>query len=193
MRNGGPLPLAAASEPATAPEPVAGLAGDEIGAKAALDGETGHGQRTLGRPRWVVLAGIAVVALFAVAYFPIKSRMGKSNQPKINSLAVLPLKNLSGDPAQEYLADGMTETLIGRLSTIHDLRVISRTSVMRFKASQLSVPEIAKALGCRRDRRRISDPGRRPYSRPRPIDSSGYGRTLVGGKLRSRVARHSVS
>ena len=68
-------------------------------------------------------------------------------QPKIRSLAVLPLKNLSGDPAQEYLADGMTEALIGRLSAIHDLRVISRTSVMRFKNPQISVPEIARTLG----------------------------------------------
>src|SRR5208282_1932309 len=56
------------------------------------------------------------------------------------------LKNLSGDPSQDYLADGMTEALIGSLSTIHDLRVISRTSVMRFKDTQLSVPEIAKTL-----------------------------------------------
>ena len=67
-------------------------------------------------------------------------------QPKIRSLAVLPLKNLSGDPTQEYLADGMTDALIGRLSAMHDLRVISRTSVMQFKNPQLSVPEIAKML-----------------------------------------------
>src|SRR5205823_14229530 len=46
----------------------------------------------------------------------------------------------------EYLADGMTESLIGRLSSIHDLRVISRTSVMRFKDKQLSVPEIARTV-----------------------------------------------
>jgi TolB-like protein len=59
----------------------------------------------------------------------------------------LPLKNLSGDPAQEYLAEGMTEELIGRLAGIRNLRVISRTSVMRFKDTQLSVPEIAKTLG----------------------------------------------
>jgi len=58
----------------------------------------------------------------------------------------LPLKNLSGDPTQEYLADGMTEALIGRLSSIHDLRVISRTSAMQFKNTPLSVPEIAKTL-----------------------------------------------
>jgi TolB-like protein len=59
---------------------------------------------------------------------------------------VLPLKNLSGDPTQEYLADGMTESLIGRLSLIRGLRVISRTSVMGFKDTHLSLPEIAKTL-----------------------------------------------
>jgi TolB-like protein len=61
-------------------------------------------------------------------------------------LAVLPLKNLSGDPSQEYFADGMTEALIGSLSRIHDLRVISRTSVMRLKDTRQAIPEIARAL-----------------------------------------------
>jgi len=64
----------------------------------------------------------------------------------IRSVAVLPLKNLSGDPAQDYLADGMTEELIGDLARIPGLRVISRTSVMRFNNSQLSIPEIARTL-----------------------------------------------
>ena len=67
--------------------------------------------------------------------------------PLIRSLAVLPLQNLGGDPSQDYFADGMTEELIGRLSRIHGLRVISRTSAMHFKNTQLSVPEIAKMLG----------------------------------------------
>jgi hypothetical protein len=59
---------------------------------------------------------------------------------------VLPFRNLSEDPAQEYLAAGITDALIGRLSSIHELRVISYTSVMRFRNPQESVPEIAKAL-----------------------------------------------
>ena len=71
---------------------------------------------------------------------------GGTKQPAIKSLAVLPLKNLSGDPSQDYLADGMTEALIGTLSGIHNLRVTSRTSVMRFKDTHLSVPEIAGTL-----------------------------------------------
>jgi TolB-like protein/DNA-binding winged helix-turn-helix (wHTH) protein/Flp pilus assembly protein TadD len=95
----------------------------------------------------VLLGGVAVLALFTIAL--VLSRGGGAKgrgQPAIKSLAVLPLKNLSGDPTQEYLADGMTEALIGRLSAIHGLRVISRTSVMHFKDTQLSVPEIARAL-----------------------------------------------
>jgi len=67
--------------------------------------------------------------------------------PHIKSLAVLPLANLSGDPAQEYFADGMTEALISNLAQIHALsRVISRTSVMRYKGSRKSLPEIAQEL-----------------------------------------------
>ena len=67
--------------------------------------------------------------------------------PHIKSLAVLPLANLSGDPAQEYFADGMTEALISNLAQIRALsRVISRTSVMRYKGSRKSLPEIAQEL-----------------------------------------------
>ena len=67
-------------------------------------------------------------------------------RPRIQSLAVLPLRDLSGNPTQECLADGITEALIGRLSNIHNLHVTSHTSVIRFRNSQLSIPEIAKSL-----------------------------------------------
>ena len=59
---------------------------------------------------------------------------------------MLPLENLSGDPAQEYFADGMTEALISNLARIRALRVISRTSVMRYKGSNKSLREIAGEL-----------------------------------------------
>lgn len=96
--------------------------------------------------RWIAASGVILLAVLAAAYAVTRSRAGDATRPKIQSLAVLPLKNLSGDPAQDYLADGMTEALIGSLSAIHDLRVISRTSVMHFKDTQLTVPEIAKKL-----------------------------------------------
>src|ERR1700694_2827061 len=61
----------------------------------------------------------------------------------IRSLAVLPLENLSGDPKQEYFADGMTEALITNLAQIHALRVVSRTSVMQYKGTRKFLREIA--------------------------------------------------
>jgi len=99
-------------------------------------------------PVLMLLAGIgAVLAILASGWIAIHVRNTRSSaHPGIKSLVVLPLKNLSGDPGQEYLADGMTEALVSRLSGIHDLRVISRTSSMRLKNSDLSVPEIAKTL-----------------------------------------------
>jgi TolB-like protein/tetratricopeptide (TPR) repeat protein len=67
--------------------------------------------------------------------------------PATRSIAVLPLENLSHDPAQEYFADGMTDELITDLAKISGLRVISRTSVMKFKGEHREqLPEIAKAL-----------------------------------------------
>lgn len=71
---------------------------------------------------------------------------GNTKTQRVESLAVLPLKNLSGDPGQEYFADAMTESLIGRLSMIRGLRVASRTSTMQFRDARLSAPEIAKTL-----------------------------------------------
>ncbi len=98
--------------------------------------------------RWLVLSSAAVVlaALVTLAYVAARSRAGDASRSKIRSLAVLPVQNLSGDPSQDYVADGMTEELIGRLARIHGLRVISRTSSMHFKNTQLSAPEIARML-----------------------------------------------
>lgn len=64
----------------------------------------------------------------------------------IRSLAVLPLENVSKDPSQEYFADGMTEALISDLSRIKALRVISRTSAMKYKGAQQALPDIAREL-----------------------------------------------
>jgi TolB-like protein len=66
--------------------------------------------------------------------------------PRIDSIAVLPLENLSGDPEQEYFADGMTDALIANLAKIGALRVISRQSVMQFKGSAAPLSEIASRL-----------------------------------------------
>jgi len=73
--------------------------------------------------------------------------LGKEAGARIHSLAVLPLVNLSGDPEQEYFADGMTEELITDLSKIGSLKVISRTSVMQYKDARKPLREIGRELG----------------------------------------------
>jgi TolB-like protein/DNA-binding winged helix-turn-helix (wHTH) protein/Tfp pilus assembly protein PilF len=111
----------------------------------------GHrGPEILRASRWPLVglaAALVIVVALGVAFVLSKSRPTDATPQKIRSLAVLPLKNLSGDPGQGYLADGMTEELIGRLAAIHDLRVISRTSVMQFQDPRQTVPAIAKTLG----------------------------------------------
>jgi TolB-like protein/DNA-binding winged helix-turn-helix (wHTH) protein len=96
-------------------------------------------------------AAIAVVFLtivllgFALWLVPTLSRP-KSAGPSLHSIAVLPLDNLSGDSSQDYFVDGMTEELITDLAKVSALRVTSRTSVMRYKGTKKSLPEIAREL-----------------------------------------------
>jgi serine/threonine protein kinase/tetratricopeptide (TPR) repeat protein len=102
--------------------------------------------------RWVaVLAGsLVAILLVAVGLNLEKIRgwlHGTVEGPRIGSLAVLPLENLSRDPEQEYFAEGMTDELITDLAKISAIRVISRTSVMQYKGTQKSVGQIAKELG----------------------------------------------
>ena len=121
---------------------------EELSAERTAEGEVDVRPTGISRARpWLVLGGVAGLALIAVTYVMLRGHTGRTTQTKMRSLAVLPLSNLSGDSTQEYLADEMTEELCGRLAGIHDLRVISRTSVMRFKGTKLSVPEIARTLG----------------------------------------------
>jgi TolB-like protein len=92
------------------------------------------------------LGCVALSILTAKRLLPPRSGASPVVQP-ISSIAVLPLLNLSGDPAQDYVADGMTDELIGSLAQISSLRVISRTSAMQYKGSRKALPQIAKELG----------------------------------------------
>ena len=104
------------------------------------------------RYRFWMAAAACVVVLVAIATATLGSHtlaalfLRRNSGAPIGSIAVLPLQNLSGDPGQQYFADGMTDELITELARIPHLRVASRTSVMASKDSPGSLPEIARRL-----------------------------------------------
>lgn len=118
-------------------------AGDE---RAEAAPEPAVVQKPVPARRWWLLSAGAAVALVAIA-LSLKMGVPRERGAKpIESLAVLPLENLSHDPEQDYFADGMTDDLITDLAKISALRVISRTSAMQYKGTKKSVPEIAREL-----------------------------------------------
>lgn len=110
-----------------------------------------HGTQGRRRPLRVVailsVAAIAVAAVFVLATGPLRSRLFHSAAaPRIHSIAVLPLENLSHDHEQDYFADGMTDELITDVAQISALRVVSRNSIMQYKAKRATTPQIAREL-----------------------------------------------
>jgi serine/threonine-protein kinase len=130
------------------------LASEVQAALQALQPSSGHVARRV-PPAWGRMAVYAaavlvtvVTVLFATDVIRGRGPMGGgSSGTRIRSLAVLPLANLSGDPRQEYFADGLTDELIADLASIKSLTVISRTSAMRYKGASKPLPEIARELG----------------------------------------------
>ncbi len=108
-------------------------------------GATGLNRRV--RLGVLVAAVVLVGVLIALNGGELRERLFEPVAPKIDSIAVLPLDNLSRDPEQEYFADGMTEALTAELSKISALKVISRTSAMQYKGVKKPLPEIARELG----------------------------------------------
>jgi eukaryotic-like serine/threonine-protein kinase len=99
--------------------------------------------------RNIVIVGLLMVLAAGIGYWihtKSKAKPPRVMAGAIQSVAVLPLENLSDDPKQEYFADGMTDALITELSQIKKLRVISRTSVMQYKHTEKTLQEIAQEL-----------------------------------------------
>lgn len=96
------------------------------------------------RPRWkwafAVLALVPIIVVTAWRFWP------QADSHRVRSIAVLPLRNISQDPDQQYFADGMTEVLTTGLAQLSQLTVIAKTSVMHYQGTQKSTPEIAKEL-----------------------------------------------
>jgi len=144
----------------------------------AVLGQAGRREEAALRKLWVVAPIVGALAvllaiLFASNVAGLRDSMFRRGVavPKVESIAVLPLMNLSDDPRQEYFADGMTEELIGELSRIGSLKVISRTSVMQYKGEKKkSLSQIGRELN---------------------VDAVVEGSVMVSGN-RVRVATHMI-
>jgi len=99
------------------------------------------------RARLAVAVGAALLGALLLELSAGGLRARSPDPPRIQSVVVLPLVDLSGDSTQAYFADGMTEALITDLGRVPGLRVISRTSAMHYKGTRASLPEIARQLG----------------------------------------------
>jgi TolB-like protein/Flp pilus assembly protein TadD len=129
-----------AQQTATAHPPVGADAGPLVRPEAGQSSP-----RSPRVPRWMLVGvGLALVLAGAASWIFYTSKT--SSSPTIRSLAVLPLKNLSGDASQDYFSDGMTEELITQLGQISALRVISSTSVMLYKGVDKPLVDIAREL-----------------------------------------------
>lgn len=113
----------------------------EVGLNAAINRLRSVLDDSPGKPRFIETLPRRGYRFIAPVERSVQERL-----PQIRSLAVLPLENLTGDVAQEYFVDGMTDALITRLAQVGALRVISRTSVMHYKGTRKKLPEIAKEL-----------------------------------------------
>lgn len=94
----------------------------------------------------LILILCALLVVVVAAWTVRRYVYAKTAAQPVRSIAVLPLANLSGDPSEEFFADGMTDQLITDLAQIGSLRVISRTSVMQYKGAKKGLPEIAREL-----------------------------------------------
>jgi TolB-like protein/DNA-binding winged helix-turn-helix (wHTH) protein/Tfp pilus assembly protein PilF len=101
--------------------------------------------------RRLMVAVVTSIALILIVGGVFLSRRATSSQSAaakpINSIAVLPLKNLTGDPSKDYFSDGMSESLINSLSKMGDLKVVARSSVFRFKNVEVDPRELGRQLG----------------------------------------------
>ena len=100
----------------------------------------------LGKHRALVTTFLTLLVIALAVWLPRTGTHPASAAPRLNSIAVLPLSNLSGDPSEEFFADGMTDQLITDLAKVGSLRVVSRTSVIRYKGTKKGLPEIAREL-----------------------------------------------
>ena len=142
VRTPPPAPGSTAAQELVQQETPVQASGREPSANGRLSAWRAH------RIRLWLLGCLGLALLLAASLFltlKLRNQPG-GNSTRIQSLAVLPLTNLSGDSGQEYFSDGMTDALITGLAKLASVKVISRTSVMRYKKTEKPLPEIARDL-----------------------------------------------
>ena len=140
---------AAASSPTVTKPSTARPAGERYGEVHGIEGRRlAAAYAAVFRSNLYALLAVTTLVVMSgtAAYLWLHRQSGMAGTEAIRSLAVLPLENLSRDPAQEYFADGMTDELITGLAQLQTLKVISRSSVMRYKGTNKPLREIAREL-----------------------------------------------
>lgn len=129
-----------------APVSVPRISGDGVPSAQVSTSPSEHAGSGLIKWRRALLPASLALSLVLALFSFSKYWRVRSAEKNIRSLAVLPLENLSRDPEQDYFADGMTDELITSLAKLQTLKVISRSSVMRYKGTNKSLPEMAREL-----------------------------------------------
>jgi TolB-like protein/DNA-binding winged helix-turn-helix (wHTH) protein/Tfp pilus assembly protein PilF len=128
------------------------LPAEEPVSKETRATESAAGRRAIAPQRRRIQIGLVAMTAFVLVVFGLnlggwRDRLLSRPAPEnIRSIAVMPLQNLTGEPAQDYFVDGMHEELIAELGSISALHVISRTTMMKYKQTMMSLPEIAREL-----------------------------------------------
>lgn len=138
----GSAAVSAGVVPAIAP----GVTASSSGIAAAASVATGSGISAANGSRKYLIVGIAAVVMVVAVFAGVYVMRGKSEAQKVTSIAVLPFVNATADPNNEYLSDGLTESLIGTLSQLPNFRVMARSTVFRFKGNQDDPQKIAQTL-----------------------------------------------
>ena len=138
-------PISAASSSATAiagsassPSASAGVVSTTGVSSVALPAAAGSSKKL-----WLGVAAVAVVAIAGACFYFLR---GRTPENKVTSIAVMPFVNATSDPNNEYLSDGLTESLIGTLSQLPDVKVMARSTVFKFKGKDDDPQQIGKAL-----------------------------------------------
>ncbi len=134
-----------AAVPAAPPSGVGRVAGTDASSDAALAAGLARRHKTGLIAAAVVIAAI-ILGIGYGLYWLLGPGAGPGGSGTIESLAVLPLENTSGDEETEYLSDGITESVIGNLSQIPELRVMARSTVFRYKGATSDPLEVGRAL-----------------------------------------------